>query len=153
MLIRSKAPLRLGLGGGGSDVSPYSDIYGGAILNATISMYAYATIEPRSDNKIILNAIDKGERIELNSVEQLLLDGNLDLIKGIYNRVVKDFIQKPLSFELSTYVDAPPGSGLGTSSTLVTAILGAFSKTTASIFFEGLLISSSILTACISEIT
>jgi len=128
MLIRSKAPLRIGLAGGGSDVSPYSDIYGGAILNATLSMYAYATIEPTNNNKIIINAIDKGERMEFNSVEQLVFDGKLDLIKGIYNRVIKDFIHKPLSFELSTYVDAPPGSGLGTSSTLVTAILGAFSE-------------------------
>jgi D-glycero-alpha-D-manno-heptose-7-phosphate kinase len=128
MLIRSKAPLRLGLAGGGSDVSPYSDIYGGAILNATISMYAYTTIEPRDDGKVILNALDKGERYEMPAVSVLEMDGNLDLIKGIYNRVVKDFTGKPLSFELSTYVDAPPGSGLGSSSTLVIAILGAFSE-------------------------
>jgi D-glycero-alpha-D-manno-heptose-7-phosphate kinase len=128
MLIRSKAPLRLGLAGGGSDVSPYSDIYGGAILNATISMYAYTTIEPRDDGKIILNALDKAERYEMPAVSVLEMDGNLELIKGIYNRVVKNFTGKPLSFELSTYVDAPPGSGLGSSSTLVIAILGAFSE-------------------------
>lgn len=128
MLIRSKAPLRLGLAGGGSDVSPYSDIFGGAILNATISMYAYTTIEPRDDGKIILNAVDKGERFEMPAASVLEMNGNLDLIKGIYNRVVKDFTGKPLSFELSTYVDAPPGSGLGSSSTLVIAILGAFSE-------------------------
>ena len=128
MLIRSKAPLRLGLAGGGSDVSPYSDLYGGAILNATINMYAYASIEPRTDGKIILNAVDKNEYFEFKSQKRLEIDGHLDLIKGIYNRIVKDYLNKPLSFTLVTYVDAPPGSGLGTSSTLVTAILGAFSE-------------------------
>jgi D-glycero-alpha-D-manno-heptose-7-phosphate kinase len=126
MIIRSKAPLRIGLAGGGTDVSPYSDIYGGAILNATISLYAYASIKPREDGKIIINAIDRNEIIEYNSQEELPIDGNLDLVKGVYNRIVKDFVKKPLSFEINTYVDAPPGSGLGSSSTLVVAILGAF---------------------------
>jgi D-glycero-alpha-D-manno-heptose-7-phosphate kinase len=128
MIFRSKAPLRLGLAGGGSDVSPFSDLFGGAILNATINMYAYASIEPRDDGKIVLKAIDKNEYYEFESIKELPINGNLDLLKGIYNRVVKDFTNKPLSFTLSTYVDAPPGSGLGTSSTLVTAILGAFSE-------------------------
>jgi len=128
MIIRSKAPLRLGLAGGGSDVSPYSELYGGAILNATISMYAYATIQPRTDNKIVLNSLDKKSRIEYESVEEMVVDGRFDLAKGIYNRIVKDFAQSPLSFELTTFVDAPPGSGLGTSSTLVVAILGAFAE-------------------------
>jgi D-glycero-alpha-D-manno-heptose-7-phosphate kinase len=128
MLIRSKAPLRLGLAGGGTDVAPYSELYGGTILNATISMFAYATIEPRHDGRIILNSIDKNESYEFDSAHRLDIDGNLDLHKGIYNRVVKDFAKKPLAFRLSTYVDAPPGSGLGTSSTLVVAILGAFAE-------------------------
>ena len=128
MLIRSRAPLRLGLAGGGTDVSPYSDIYGGAILNATISMYAYATIEPKDNGKIVLNSIDGGKKLEFETTEQLNIDGQLDLLKGVYNRIVKDFIKKPLSFELSTYVDAPPGSGLGSSSTLVVAIIGAFTE-------------------------
>ncbi len=128
MIYRSKAPLRIGLAGGGTDVAPYSDIYGGAILNATISMYAYANIEPRNDGKIVLNSIDKGDEIVLESALNLPIDGKLDLLKGIYNRVAKDFTHKPLSFTLSTYVDAPPGSGLGTSSTLVVTILGAFAE-------------------------
>ena len=128
MLIRSKAPLRLGLAGGGTDVAPYSELYGGTILNATISMFAYATIEPRQDGKIVLNSIDKNENYEFQAADSLDIDGNLDLHKGIYNRVVKDFVKKPLAFKLSTYVDAPPGSGLGTSSTLVVAILGAFAE-------------------------
>ncbi|MBK9792853.1 MAG: dehydrogenase [Sphingobacteriales bacterium] len=126
MIIRSKAPLRIGLAGGGTDVSPYSDIYGGAILNATLSLYAYASIKPREDGKIVINAIDRNEIIELKSEEELSIDGHLNLAKGVYNRIVKDFIKKPLSFEINTYVDAPPGSGLGSSSTLVVAILGAF---------------------------
>lgn len=128
MLIRSKAPLRLGLAGGGTDVAPYSDIYGGAILNATVNHYAYATIEPRKDGKIILNSIDKKERYILKSANAIKIDGKLDLQKGAYNRIVKEFAKKPLSFELSTYVDAPAGSGLGTSSTLMVAILGAFAE-------------------------
>ncbi|MBN1133311.1 MAG: dehydrogenase [Bacteroidales bacterium] len=128
MIIRSKAPLRIGFAGGGSDVSPYSDIYGGAILNATINKYAYATVLPRSDQKIILNAIDNHIRVELESTEYLEPEGDLALIKGIYNRIVRDFTGKPLSFELITHVDAPPGSGLGSSSTLVTAIVGAFQE-------------------------
>jgi D-glycero-alpha-D-manno-heptose-7-phosphate kinase len=126
MIIRSKAPLRIGLAGGGSDVSPYSDLFGGAILNATINMYAYATIIPADSGKITFRAEDKKERAEYDSVPVLPFDGTLDLLKGIYNRIVKDFTHKALSFELVTWVDAPPGSGLGSSSTLVTAVLGAF---------------------------
>lgn len=129
MIIRSKAPLRIGLAGGGTDVSPYSDIYGGCILNVTINKYAYATILPRKDGKIILHAMDKGDRIELEATSRLEINGELDLLKGVYNRVVKDFNHNaPLSFELNTYVDAPPGSGLGSSSTLVVAIVGAFTE-------------------------
>ena len=69
MIYRSKAPLRIGLAGGGTDVSPYSDLYGGAILNATISLSAYATIEPIAENKIIIQALDRKEeqRFEWNN--------------------------------------------------------------------------------------
>lgn len=126
MIVRSKAPLRLGLAGGGTDVSPYSDLYGGAILNATINLYAYVVICPRDDGKIVLEAIDMNEKEETRSEDALKLGGRLDLLKGVYNRIVRDFVKKPLSFQMSTYVDAPPGSGLGTSSTLTVAIVGAF---------------------------
>ena len=127
-LYRSKAPLRLGLAGGGTDVPPYSDLYGGAVLNATISKYAYATITPRTDGKIIFKSLDNGQNLIYDATESLAIDGELDLLKGIYNRIVKEFTNEPLSFELSTVVDAPPGSGLGTSSTLVVTILGAFAE-------------------------
>lgn len=129
MLIRAKAPLRLGLAGGGTDVSPYCDMYGGAILNATINLYAYATIEPRTDGKIVLESIDQKQCLEYDSLSSLPIDGTLDLLKGSYNRIVAEFNDsRPLSFKLSTFVDAPPGSGLGSSSTLVVAIVGAFAE-------------------------
>ena len=128
MKIQSKAPLRLGLAGGGTDVSPYSDLYGGAILNATISLYAYTTIIPRNDGKIVFNLEDRNTQYVYDSAHQLPIDGEIDLLKAIYNRIIKDFHSAPLSFEISTYVDAPAGSGLGTSSTLVVSVLGAFAE-------------------------
>jgi D-glycero-alpha-D-manno-heptose-7-phosphate kinase len=126
MIIRSKAPLRIGFAGGGSDVSPFSDLHGGAILNATLNMYAYANILPREDHTILLKSYDRKITQSFEAAEYIEPEGPMDLILGIYNRIVKDFAHSPLSFELTTHVDAPPGSGLGSSSTLVVAILGAF---------------------------
>lgn len=128
MIYRSKAPLRIGLAGGGTDVSPYSDLYGGAILNATLSLYAHATIEPIGGNSIILEAIDRGEEETHEWNSTLPLNNHLDLLKGVYNRIQRDYGITEKGFKLSTYVDAPAGSGLGTSSTLVVAILGAFAE-------------------------
>ena len=126
MIYRSKAPLRIGLAGGGTDVSPYSDQFGGAILNATVSLFAYANIELLEENKIIVEALDRNEHQEFEWSSQLPIDGTLDLLKGVYNRINKDYKLPVKGFRLSTFVDAPAGSGLGTSSTLVVAIIGAF---------------------------
>lgn len=129
MIIRSKAPLRLGLAGGGSDVSPYSDIYNGAVLNATIDQYAYCTIEETFTDTIVIFASDLNYKKKYASVLNLPIDGQLDLHKGVYNRIVRNYgIAKPLSFKITTYCDAPPGSGLGSSSTMVVAILKAFTE-------------------------
>lgn len=128
MIYRSRAPLRIGLAGGGTDVSPYSDEFGGAILNATISHYAHASIEPLQENGIILQALDRKEEQRFEWNNRLPIDGTLDLLKGVYNRIQQDYGLPLSSFRLSTYVDAPAGSGLGTSSTLVVAIIGAFAE-------------------------
>lgn len=158
MLIRSRAPLRISLAGGGTDVSPYSDLYGGVILNATISMYAYAILEIDGNNVHNLNngfhrlnkvdeiknpiklefyAIDRDEAFScvLNELSSLPLNGKLDLHKGVFNRILKDHpeilsiaLNSTTSIKLITYVDTPAGSGLGTSSTLVVAILGALAN-------------------------
>lgn len=127
MIYRSKAPLRIGLAGGGTDVSPYSDMYGGAILNATISLYARAAIEPISEKKVLFECADRGETLTCEATFPLPLDGKLDILKGVINRVAQDY-GIPSGFKLTTFVDAPAGSGLGTSSTLVVAVLGAFAE-------------------------
>ncbi|MBO6169587.1 MAG: dehydrogenase [Bacteroidales bacterium] len=126
MIIRSKAPLRLGLAGGGSDVSPYSDMYGGLVLNATINLYAYCTIEETLDGLISIHSYDSACEQVFPVAAELPVDGHADLIKGVYNRVVRDFCLSPRSFRITTYNDAPAGSGLGTSSTMVVCILKAF---------------------------
>lgn len=126
MIIRSKAPLRLGLAGGGSDVSPYSDLYGGLILNATINLSAYCTIETQEGRTVRVDAYDADVHAEcpLSPV----LEGAPDLIRGVYNRIVRDFGPVPGAFRITTYNDAPAGSGLGTSSTMVVCILKAFAE-------------------------
>lgn len=128
MIYRSKAPLRIGLAGGGTDVSPYCDLYGGAILNATVSLYAYANIEPIDENAIVLNAVDRKEEERYEWSDKLPVNGKLDLLKGVYNSIQKRYGVPLSGFRLSTSVDAPAGSGLGTSSTLVVAVIGAFAE-------------------------
>jgi len=107
-------------------LSPYSDIYGGLVLNATINLYAYCTIETTSDGMITINSFDANCHKSYPSTPQLDIDGEASLIKGVYNRIIKDYRLAPLSFKITTYNDAPAGSGLGTSSTMVVCILKAF---------------------------
>lgn len=126
MIIRSKAPLRIGLAGGGTDVSPYSDIYGGAILNATIDLYAYASLEPLNNGTIEFCIDGKGLQTSVPSAKHLEVVHPYELFIGVYNRLVKQFNLEPLSFRLTSYIEAPQGSGLGTSSTIVVSLLGAF---------------------------
>src|SRR5438105_1179443 len=123
MIIRSKAPLRIGLAGGGTDVSPYSDIYGGAILNATIDLYAYASLEPLNNGKIEFCIDGSDKCLVLDSKEKLELAEGFELFIGVYNRVIKEFKLKPLAFRLTSFIEAPQGSGLGTSSTIVVSLL------------------------------
>ena len=127
MKVRSKSPLRIGFGGGGTDLDSYSNFYGGHVLNATISLSTHCTIIPKNDKKIIFSSPDYHEKVILDSSKLLEIDGNMNLHKGVYNRIIKDYNIEPLSFELITFSDAPPGgSGLGGSSTLVVSIIKCF---------------------------
>lgn len=128
-VIRARAPLRLGLAGGGTDVSPYSDSHGGYVLNATIDLYAQAIIEPRFDGMVKFVAADREEVVEARASAVLEDKDPLRLHKGIYSRIVRQFNGgRPLSLTLTTFADAPAGSGLGTSSTMVVCVLQAFSE-------------------------
>jgi D-glycero-alpha-D-manno-heptose-7-phosphate kinase len=127
MLIRSRAPLRLGLAGGGTDVAPYCDEFGGAVLNATIDYYAYAALEPLDAERIEFISADQNQGASYAAAPVLEADGRLDLFKAVYNHVVLRYNHgQPLSLRMSTRVDVPAGSGLGSSSTLVVAMLSAY---------------------------
>ncbi len=91
MIIRARAPLRIGLAGGGTDVSPYSDLYGGAILNATISIFAHTSIVPNSGNHVRIESLDLNEEKLYKKAKWLPIDGQLDLIKGCHNHIFKGF--------------------------------------------------------------
>ena len=126
-IIRARAPLRLGLAGGGTDVSPYSDEFGGLVLNVTIDKYAYATIIRRYDDHVELIAADNNNRWCGMMSKKLERVSGVDLHVGVYNRIIKDFNNnKPLALSIITHSEAPPGSGLGSSSTMVVALVQAF---------------------------
>ena len=129
MIIRSRAPLRLGLAGGASDVSPFCDRFGGHVLNATINAYAYCHLVPTDNGKVEFNSLDREVYAEHDGGGPLPLSEPLLLHKAVHNRIVAEYNEgRPLSLRLSTYSDAPVGSGLGASSTLVVAILQAYSE-------------------------
>ncbi|GHA37104.1 GHMP family kinase ATP-binding protein [Photobacterium aphoticum] len=130
MIVRSRSPLRLGLAGGGTDLSPYCDKYGGCVLNATIDMYAHCTIEMEEDCEgVFFDAQDIGEQFHSSLTGELPLEGRLILHKAVYNRVIREYNHgQPLPIKVYTHCDAPPGSGLGSSSTMVVTMISAYQK-------------------------
>ena len=129
MIVRARAPLRLGLAGGGTDLSPYCDEYGGYILNATIDRYAYAVIKTLDEPVLRFIATDQQKEIVQAVSEPLPLDGKLDLHKAVYSEIILRYnAGQPVALELSTFCDAPAGSGLGSSSTLVVVMIRAFAE-------------------------
>ena len=117
---RARAPLRLGLAGGGTDVEPYASKKGGAVFNTTINRYAYCTITPTDDHSMSIHSTDYGKYEAPLDGGPLKLDGNMDLIKAVTNHFgIKD------GFKMFLQSEAPPGSGLGGSSTVIVSIIAA----------------------------
>src|SRR5438105_2374408 len=118
--IHAAAPLRLSFAGGGTDFPHYFEQHGGAVLSATIDRFAHATLTPREDERVVLRSLDHGHLVEYHREDDPEYDGVLDLAKAAVARVG---VHRGVELEVTS--DAPAGSGLGGSSALVTAVLGA----------------------------
>jgi D-glycero-alpha-D-manno-heptose-7-phosphate kinase len=126
-VARARAPLRLGLAGGGTDLSPYCDDFGGAVLNLTISRFAYAFVSRRADDCLLLRSSDLEQEETLAAAPRLATDRGLLLHRGVYNRMIREFNDgRPIGLTITTHADVPAGSGLGTSSAIVVALVDAF---------------------------
>ncbi len=126
-VARARAPLRLGLAGGGTDVSPYCDDFGGAVLNATISRFAYAFVARRDDDCLLFRSSDLEREEKLPAAPWVPSNSGLLLHRGVYNRMIAEFNRgRPIGLSVTTQADVPAGSGLGTSSAIVVALVDAF---------------------------
>ena len=129
MIVRSKAPLRISFAGGGTDVSPYAEERGGYALNCTIDKYAYASLVPHGRDEIRVESLDYDVVADYSAAELSEFDGKLDLVKAVIRHFgvegEKEERQEK-GLELFLHSDAPPGSGLGSSSTMVVALIGLF---------------------------
>lgn len=121
MIIRSKVPLRISFAGGGTDISPYKDEYGGAVLSATIDKYAYGSLRVREDRNITVKSLDYDIMAKYHLDEEMKFDGELDLVKAVIKKLNNGYAS---GFDFFIHSDAPPGSGLGSSSTMVVALIG-----------------------------
>jgi len=121
MLIRAKAPLRVSFAGGGTDVPPFPQTEGGCVLSATINKYAFGTLCPRDNGQIRIESLDFGLTVEYDLQTELVYDGKLDLAKAAIRNLGG---QSSAGFDLFLHTEVPPGSGLGSSSTLMVALVG-----------------------------
>lgn len=128
LIVKAKAPLRIGLAGGGTDLKNYIDLYTSQVINFTICKFAYAEIR-YSEGETILESIDYGVIKKTSLIKSEIFPRELIIHKAIYDFIIKEFNNgKDLPIKLATYCEAPIGTGLGSSSTLTVAIIKAFDK-------------------------
>jgi D-glycero-alpha-D-manno-heptose-7-phosphate kinase len=121
LLVRAKAPLRISFAGGGTDVTPFPEREGGCVLSSTINRYAWGTLRPRTDGKICIDSLDLGLSLTYSSRSSLTYDGQLDLAKAAIHRLGGD---QDGGYDFFLHSDAPPGSGLGSSSAMMVVLVG-----------------------------
>jgi len=120
-VIRAKAPLRVSFAGGGTDVPPFPEQEGGLALSATISRYAYGSLAPRLDREIRVESVDYGLEVSYGADDPLAFDGKLDLVKAALRKLRRE--GEP-GYDLFLHANAPPGSGLGSSSAVMVTLIG-----------------------------
>lgn len=121
MHIRSRAPLRISFAGGGTDVSPFPETEGGLVLSATISQFAYGTLSPRQDAQIRVESADLALTATFGLGDDLRATGELRLMQAAIARLGNRYAG---GYDLFLRSSAPPGSGLGSSSTVMVALVG-----------------------------
>ncbi len=117
--MRARAPLRLSFAGGGTDVPPFPEREGGCVLSAAINLYAFGALSPRPGDAIHLRSADLGLALEFARGTPPVYDGQLDLAKAAIRRLGGGG-----GYDMYLHTDAPPGSGLGASSSLMVAVMG-----------------------------
>jgi len=119
-IIRARVPVRVSFSGGGTDMSHHFKSQPSFIFSSTINKYCTATILPREDGHIQITSKDLDQNCESSSLDELKYDGKLDLLKAAIKVMQPDF-----GFNLETLSDIEVGTGLGGSSAMVVAVIGA----------------------------
>ncbi|MFW9942663.1 MAG: GHMP kinase [Candidatus Thorarchaeota archaeon] len=122
IITRAKAPFRVSFGGGGTDMVPYCIEHGGCVISTTIDRHVYISIKRREDKNIHIFSINLNKEFEFE-IGDRDYSTEFELFKGIINVLdVKD------GFDIIINSELPAGSGMGGSSSLSVALIGAFSK-------------------------
>src|SRR4051794_30493414 len=122
-IVRARAPMRISFAGGGTAFRHWYEVHGGAVLSTTINRYASVSLSPRDGRQIRIRELHVGTSAEYSLDQQPVYDGVLDLAKAVIQR-----LGAQQGFDLLVSSDAPAGSGLGGSSALTSAVLGAVAE-------------------------
>jgi len=113
-MVIVRSPLRITLGGGGTDLPSYYRQYGGFLISAAIDKYVYITIHKNFLDEIFI----KYSRLER-------VTNIADIVHPIIRECLNEFNMGGSHIELSSLADIPAGTGLGSSGSFTTALIKA----------------------------